>query len=175
VPVEGLRLKAADLSAIDPAGLVSRLENRVYRLEASKQEALEGIERARSEIAHARASLGQAFPQAAQLAEARDRAREIDEQLDQMVAPPQGEAEPDRPAVPGISAALAIADRVAQGDWRDQVIQSEASGWMPVAGVDSAQKLSRPSTTGLRQAAKDHRNAFRIRKQGRKERRQHLM
>jgi hypothetical protein len=148
VPGEELRLKAADLSAIDPVGLVSRLENRAYRLEVSKQEALDGVERARSEIAHARASLGQDFPLAAELAEARDRAREIDEQLDQMVAPRQEETEPDRPAGSGFSAALAIADRVAQGDWRDQVIQSGASGWTPVAGGRFGAGIELPERDG---------------------------
>ncbi|HET9894634.1 MAG TPA: helicase-related protein [Streptosporangiaceae bacterium] len=123
VPGEGLRLSAADLDAADPAGLISRLENRLHRLETSKQETLDGIERARSEIAHARASLGQAFPQSGQLAEARDRARQIDAQLSQMAAPPQ-----EQPGEP---------------DWRDQVIRSGADGWMPTPTDPSGPGLQR--------------------------------
>ena len=85
VPDGIVQLSAADLRAADPAGLVTRLENRLHGLETRKHETLGGIERARREIAHARESLGQPFPQAAQLAEARGRARGIDEQLGQMV------------------------------------------------------------------------------------------
>jgi hypothetical protein len=59
---------------------------RLHRLEGRRQETLDSIERARREIDYARESLGQPFPQAAQIAEARERARQIDEQLDQMVA-----------------------------------------------------------------------------------------
>lgn len=145
VPGGGLRLSATDLRAVDPAGLVARLENRLHRLEASKQEALDGVGRARSEIAHARASVGQPFPQAGQLAEARERARGIDEQLDQMVAPRPENAGPDRPAVLGIGQVLAIADRVAVADWRDQAIRSGADGWMPAP--------VRPFEAGLEQPA----------------------
>ncbi len=131
VPGGTLQLSAADVRAADPAGLVTRLENRLHRLETSKQEALDGIERARSEIAHARASIGQPFPQAEQLAEARDRARRIDEQLDQIVAESQRDnAEPDQRSALGIGQAIAVADGVARhtmaagADWRDEVIRS---------------------------------------------------
>lgn len=91
VPGGSLQLSAADVRAADLAGLVTRL----HRLETSRQEALDGVEQARSEIAHARASVGTPFPQAVQLAETRDRARRIDEQLDQMVQR-HDDAEPGR-------------------------------------------------------------------------------
>jgi hypothetical protein len=84
VPGGTIQLSASDLRTADPAGLITRLENRLDHLEARKQETLASIERARREIAHARDNLGQPFPQAAQLAEARERSRQIDEQLDQM-------------------------------------------------------------------------------------------
>ena len=153
VPGGTLQLSAADVRAADAAGLVTRLENRLHRLEASKQEALDSVEQARSEIAHARASVGQPFPQAAQLTEARDRSRRIDEQLDQMVAANRHEnAEPDqRPALGiGQAVAVAVADAIAThtmadgADWRDQVIRSGVDGWMPkpAGSLDSGVQTS---------------------------------
>ena len=47
VPGGTIQLSAADLRAADPAGLITRLENRLHRLETSKHEALDGAERAR--------------------------------------------------------------------------------------------------------------------------------
>jgi len=66
-----------------------RLENRLGRLEERKTRSLTDIEHAHREIAHARDGIGQSFPQAAQLAGARARARHINEQLEQMAAPQQ--------------------------------------------------------------------------------------
>jgi N12 class adenine-specific DNA methylase len=134
VPGGSLQLSAADLRAADPAGLVTRLENRLHRLEASKQETLDGIERARAEIAHARASLGQPFPQATQLTQARDRARLIDQHLDQIVADHQRpDAELGQPGTAeGSETQIPARQPVAAGpDWRDQVIRSGADAWMP--------------------------------------------
>jgi hypothetical protein len=84
IPRATVQMSADDLRAADPAGLVTRLENRLHRLEERKTEAVAGIERARREIAHAQQNLGQPFPQAAQLTQARGRARHIDEQLSQL-------------------------------------------------------------------------------------------
>jgi hypothetical protein len=134
VPASAVRLSAADVRAADPAGLVSRIENRLQRLEARKQEDLDGIEQGRREIAHARRSLGQAFPQADQLAEGRATARRIDEQLDQIVADSQHkDAKPEPGSVFGVINAVAEArlDGAGSPDWRDQVISSGLAGWMP--------------------------------------------
>jgi hypothetical protein len=84
-----IRIPAADLRDADPVGLITRLENRLQRLEERKAAAVADSERAHSEITHARETLGQPFPQATQLAEARQRARDIDEQLQRMAAPQQ--------------------------------------------------------------------------------------
>ena len=81
-------LTSGDLAESDPAGLITRLENRLTRLEAAKAKTLADIDLARSEIQHATASLGQPFPQTEQLASARQRAREIDEQLEAAASPP---------------------------------------------------------------------------------------
>jgi N12 class adenine-specific DNA methylase len=149
VPDSAIRLTAADLGTADPSGLVTRIENRFYRLETCQQETLDGIGHARREIEHARQSLGLPFPQADQLTEARERARRIDEQLDQMVTDHHhDDAKPDQQLRP------VIADRDhAQGrllpaspDWRDQVIQSGKDAWMPTP--------ARPFELGLEHSAR---------------------
>jgi hypothetical protein len=86
-PGTELTLTQADLAEADPAGLVARLEHRLTRLEALRAQAEADITRTRSERDHATASLGKPFPQAATLAAARDRARDIDEQLQQAATP----------------------------------------------------------------------------------------
>jgi hypothetical protein len=57
------RLSAGELADADPIGLVTRLETRLAGLEERKAEAEVGTDRAHREIAHARDSLGQPFPQ----------------------------------------------------------------------------------------------------------------
>jgi N12 class adenine-specific DNA methylase/SAM-dependent methyltransferase len=90
-PGASVSLSATDLHDADPGGLITRLEGRLHRLEERKATAVADADRARREIAHARETLGQPFPQTAQLAQARQHARQIDEQLQQM-------AQPERPA-----------------------------------------------------------------------------
>jgi hypothetical protein len=95
-PSAEIRIAAADIRDADPVGLITRLEGRLQRLEERKEAALADAERARREIAHAREALGQLFPHAVQLDAARERARQIDEQLQQMAEPGGTEsAEPD--------------------------------------------------------------------------------
>jgi hypothetical protein len=83
-PGATIELPASDLRSADPAGLVTRLENRLTQLEARKAAALADIDHARRQIIHARDSIGQPFPHAGELTAARQRAREIDEALDRM-------------------------------------------------------------------------------------------
>lgn len=71
---------------------MTRLEQRLTRLEERKAGALADIEQARREISHAETSIGRPFPHAAELAAARERVREIDKQLQQMTTPPQAQA-----------------------------------------------------------------------------------
>jgi hypothetical protein len=102
-PGTEIRISAADLRDADPVGLITRLEGRLHRLEERKHAALADADRARREITHARETLGQPFPHAAQLDAARERARQIDEQLQHM-AEPRGtecvEPDADTPARP---------------------------------------------------------------------------
>jgi N12 class adenine-specific DNA methylase/SAM-dependent methyltransferase len=88
-PGTDIRLKEHELTDADPAGLVTRLENRLARLEERKADAATNAERARREIDHAHATIGKPFPQATQLTKARDRAHTINEQLEKLATPPQ--------------------------------------------------------------------------------------
>src|SRR5487761_1847065 len=88
-PGTTIRLSPRELGEADPAGLVTRMENRLARLEERKTSALAGIGQAQREIEHARDSIGQPFPQASQLTATREHARQIGEQLEQMAPPPQ--------------------------------------------------------------------------------------
>src|SRR5262249_52562457 len=74
-------LASTDLAESDAVGLITRLENRLTRLEATKTTTLSAIDHARNEMQHAADSIGKPFPQAEELAVARLHAREIDEQL----------------------------------------------------------------------------------------------
>ena len=104
-PGTSIRLDEHELSQADPAGLITRLENRLARLEEEKAGALAGIGRAQREIAHAQDSIGKPFPQAAELAAARERARQINEELDQMAAPAQAAEQADENRSPSAAPA----------------------------------------------------------------------
>jgi N12 class adenine-specific DNA methylase len=93
-PRSSIQVPAADLGGADPAGLVTRMENRIGRLDEHKGEALSGVQHARQEISHAAESIGEPFPHSAELGQARDRARQIDEQLQQMATPSQQAEQP---------------------------------------------------------------------------------
>jgi hypothetical protein len=93
-PGAEIALNTADLAELEPAGLISRLEHRLTRLEASRTQALAEIEHARTEIDHATASLGKPFPQTAALTAARERTRQIDEKLQAAARRPEP-AEPE--------------------------------------------------------------------------------
>jgi N12 class adenine-specific DNA methylase len=97
VPEGTVHLDATDLRDADPAGLISRLEHRLHRLEDTKTATLDRTEHTRRELTHAEANVGQPFLQTIQLAEARERSRQIDTQL-QQIAQPQpthDQAEPE--------------------------------------------------------------------------------
>ena len=88
-PGTELTLTQQDLTDIDPVGLVARLEHRLTGLETYKAKTLADIDHARRETEHATASLGKPFPQATDLAAARERSRQIDEQLQAAATQPQ--------------------------------------------------------------------------------------
>src|ERR1022692_3382751 len=88
-PASEFTLTQAGLAETDPVGLIARLENRLTRLEANKVKGHAGIDHARTEIDHATASLGKPFPQTAELTAARERSRQIDQQLEAAATPSQ--------------------------------------------------------------------------------------
>ena len=99
-PGTTIELPASGLRGADPVGLITRLEHRLAELETRKTTALADIEHARRQITHARSSIGQPFPHAAELAAARERVRDIDDALDRMARQDPGrtgtpEPEPD--------------------------------------------------------------------------------
>jgi len=106
-PGTEITLASADLAETDAVGLVTRLENRLGRLDQAKAQALSDADNARNELDHAAASIGKPFLHAARLAGARERARQISEQLE-AAAQPQPPAEhagdskvPDTDGSPG--------------------------------------------------------------------------
>ena len=125
-PGTDIRIAAADLRDADPVGLITRLENRLYRLEERKATALADAERARSEISPRPRIPRPALPYATQLAEARHRARQIDEQLQQMAQPQQ----PDVHVEPGAtSAPSSRAHSLGRSpDSRSQLVASPSAG-----------------------------------------------
>lgn len=111
-PGTEVALTRRDLADADPIGLITRLANRLAQLEPAKAKALAEVDRARGEIEHATASIGKPFPQAADLTAARERSRQIDDQLEAAAAPQPAEAEPDsRPeAPPALAQTTAVPD-----------------------------------------------------------------
>jgi hypothetical protein len=89
VPGSEIRLTAEDLASTDPAGLVTRLENRLSGLAALRTKTLEEIGRLRTEAVHASDDLGKSFPKADQLTVARERVQEIGEKLRKAAEPAQ--------------------------------------------------------------------------------------
>jgi hypothetical protein len=140
-PGAEVRMAARDLRDADPVSLITRLEHRLARLEERKASTLADIEHAHREISHARASLGQPFPQAAQLATAHDRVQRIGQQLQQMTQPQQdsGQAAGDeRQAAAGHGSSSSemvkspsTQPRRESPDWRDAVLKTERKAWLP--------------------------------------------
>jgi uncharacterized coiled-coil protein SlyX len=97
-PGAELSFTTRGLTDADPIGLITRLENRLTQLEAAKAKALADVDRARAEIEHANARLGQPFPQAADLTAARDCSRQINAQLEAAATPQPAEPGPDSSA-----------------------------------------------------------------------------
>jgi N12 class adenine-specific DNA methylase/SAM-dependent methyltransferase len=105
-PRSEILLTAKDLAETEPAGLIIRLENRLSGLEKLKTKTLDEINRLESDSAHARDDIAKPFPQADQLAAARERVRQIERQLEEAAAPPNDQ---DRLVVGAMQNAAAMA------------------------------------------------------------------
>ncbi len=133
-PTSASRLKNSPRR--DPSGLITRLEHRLQRLDERQARALADADHARSEIDHATAALGRPFPRSAELAEARDRVRQIDEQLAQLAEQQSNMRNENQPATPGTEAAILprrpepAAPRIGQvaaaARWVDREVDFEA-------------------------------------------------
>jgi hypothetical protein len=111
VPRGTVSLTASELFHSD---LVSRLEHLLTRLDGARVNCETDIARCRSEINHARENLGASFPQSARLEEARQRAREISEQLDAMGKDSEREASAKVQAEAEEAAAAKAAEQAAR-------------------------------------------------------------
>jgi N12 class adenine-specific DNA methylase/SAM-dependent methyltransferase len=80
-PGTDVRMTPAEVKSADPGKLIIRLENRLGGLESLRSRSLSEIDQLTTEAAHARDDLDKSFPQADQLTAARERVRQIDEQL----------------------------------------------------------------------------------------------
>lgn len=89
-----MRLTPDEVSGADPGKLPMRLEDRLASLESQQVKHSAEIKSLNEEIGHARADLGRPFPQALQLAQARERLDDIEKQL-QEAARPMREPTPD--------------------------------------------------------------------------------
>jgi hypothetical protein len=92
-PGTSIVISADELAGSDPATLVTRLENRLRRLEERKATVAADTTRARREIEHASSDLGRPFPQTGELATARERVLQIDAELERIAAAAQTPAE----------------------------------------------------------------------------------
>ena len=86
-PGTDLRMTPTEVRNADPGKLILRLENRLSGLESLRSRSLSEIGQLTAEAAHARDDIARPFPQAAQLAAARDRVASLEEQLRQTAAP----------------------------------------------------------------------------------------
>lgn len=82
VPESTIRVGSSELNEIDPAKLIVRLENRLHGLETLQAKTDGEIDRLEVEASRAREDLAKPFSLSQQLAEARDRVAEIEQQLE---------------------------------------------------------------------------------------------
>jgi N12 class adenine-specific DNA methylase len=88
-PGASVEISGSELAGGDSTTLVSRLENRVRRLEERRAATITDTDQARRELDHATADLGQPFPQVAELTAARERVREVDAELERIATAAQ--------------------------------------------------------------------------------------
>ncbi len=86
-PGTEVRMTPAEVKGTDPGKLIIRLENRLSGLESLRSRSPAEIDQLTAEAAHTRDDIARPFPQADQLATARDRVLCLDEQLRQTAAP----------------------------------------------------------------------------------------
>ena len=88
-PGTEIRMTPAEVKAADPGKLIIRLENRLSGLESLSSRSQSEIDQLTTEAAHARDDIAKPFPQADQLAAARNQVALLEEKLRQTAAPPK--------------------------------------------------------------------------------------
>ena len=91
-PGSEFRMTPAEVKSVDPRKLIIRLENRLSGLESLRSRSLSEIDRLTTEAAHARDDITRPFPQAHQLAAARDGVLRLEEKLRETTAPSRATA-----------------------------------------------------------------------------------
>jgi len=86
-PGTDIRMTPAEVRGADPGKLIIRLENRLSGLESLRSRSQSEIDQLTTEATHARDDIAKPFPQAAQLAGARDRVARLEEKLRETAAP----------------------------------------------------------------------------------------
>ncbi len=153
VPGIDLRLTPDEISSADPAKLSVRMENRLASLESQRTRHLAEIDRLHGEAGHARAALGKPFPQAAQLAQARERQDDIEKQL-QEAARPEPDSQTSTEGRPPESACPETPDTASQRTAAQQFARDSFPAANPVAStqrlVEHAGRPPDPRLTAAR-------------------------
>lgn len=95
VPQRGVHLTVDELDGTDPAGLATRIENRITGLDQLARQLSDDIADTRREADRARAQQGQPFVHADRLATARVAAADLHRQMNELVGTP---GRPESPA-----------------------------------------------------------------------------
>jgi hypothetical protein len=105
-PGTEVRMTPAEAKGADPGKLIIRLENRLSGLESLRSRSISEIGQLTTEAAHARDDIARPFPQAGQLAAARDRVLRLEEKLRETAAPSRGNGNDWLPAAAAHDAAV---------------------------------------------------------------------
>jgi uncharacterized small protein (DUF1192 family) len=149
-PGTEIRMTPAEVKATDPGKLIIRLENRLSGLESLRSRSQSEIDQLTTEAAHARDDIAKPFPQATQLAAARDRVAHLDKKLQETAAPsprnndnwPTAAAMHNAAAVAGIPGAVLSGSghhngrfqSAAQVSQHDFPLDNPLTGTAPVGG-----------------------------------------
>jgi len=146
-PGTEVRMTPAEVKSADPGKLIIRLENRLSGLESLRSRSLSEIDQLTTEATHARDDIARPFPQAGQLAAARDCVLRLEEKLRETVVPARAgndgllaAAMHDAPVMAGIPGAPIVVTSHQNGQSQSpaQVSHCDFPVDNPLAGPTSA-------------------------------------
>ena len=146
-PGTDVRMTPAEVKSTDPGKLIIRLENRLSGLKSLRSRSLSEIDQLTTEAAHARDDIARPFPQADQLAAARDRVLRLEEKLRETAAPSRHNSHDrllaasthDAPVMAGIPGAAVVASHQdGQPQSPAQVSRCDFPVENPLTGTTSA-------------------------------------